>query len=106
MPADAADHADRQRALLRLAERKSRILISSGSNEPVEDLGGGGHSVFARALLTGLEEMEPSAFSARELFDRHILPFVAANADQEPQYRPIEKVGHEGGDLVFVRSGN
>ncbi|MDN2565929.1 caspase family protein [Aquibium sp. A9E412] len=94
---------ERMRALLKMAERRSRILISSGGNEPVDDLGGDGHSVFARALLTGLREMEADAFSARELFDRYILQAVAANADQEPQYRPIHKVGHEGGDVVFVR---
>lgn len=95
--------ADRERALLRLAQRRTRILISSGNNEPVEDTGGAGHSVFARALLTGLEDMSYEMFSARELFDGYVLPLVAANADQEPQYRPIERSGHEGGDIVFVR---
>jgi hypothetical protein len=97
--------AERERALLRLSQRRTRILISSGNNEPVEDLGGQGHSVFARALLTGLEDMQHDAFSARELFDGYILPLVIANADQEPQYRPIERSGHEGGDIVFVRQG-
>ena len=49
--------ADRERALLTLAQRRTRILISSGNNEPVEDRGGKGHSIFAQALLTGLEDM-------------------------------------------------
>lgn len=97
------DDADRERALLRLSQRRTRILISSGNNEPVEDLGGQGHSVFARALITGLEDMQHDAFSARELYDGYILPLVIANADQEPQYRPIDRAGHEGGDVVFVR---
>lgn len=95
---------ERTRALLRLAQKRSRILISSGSNEPVEDTGGQGHSVFARALLTGLETMEEDAFSARELFDEMILPKVLGRSEQEPQYRPIERSGHEGGDVVFVRT--
>ena len=94
---------DRERALLRLAQRRTRILISSGNNEPVEDPGGDGHSIFAQALLTGLEDMQHDAFSARELYDGYILPLVVGNADQEPQYRPIERSGHEGGDIVFVR---
>ena len=47
--------------------------------------------------------MEPDAFSARELFDGYILPMVVGRSDQEPQYRPIEKSGHDGGDIVFVR---
>jgi len=104
-PAQQIAEDERTRALLRLAKRRSRILISSGGNEPVVDEGGGGHSVFARALLDGLTEMEYDAFSTRELFDRFILPRVTARADQEPQYRPLEKSGHEGGDVVLLRSG-
>lgn len=100
---EAVDDTDRMNALLKLSQRRSRVLISSGNNEPVEDLGGRGHSVFARALLTGLEDMQHDAFSARELFDGYILPLTVANADQEPQYRPIDRAGHEGGDIVFAR---
>ncbi len=99
------DDANRERALLALSQRRTRILISSGNNEPVADSGGKGHSVFARALITGLEDMPHDSFSARELFDGYLLPLVVANADQEPQYRPIERSGHEGGDVVFVRQG-
>ncbi len=97
------EEAQRTQVMLKLQSRRSRIVITSGNNEPVQDLGGQGHSVFARALLTGLEEMDHDAFSARELFDAYILQQVSANADQEPQYRPLEKVGHEGGDFVFVK---
>jgi hypothetical protein len=102
-PPDDVTDAERMQAMLRLAQRRTRVLISSGNNEPVEDLGGDGHSVFARALLTGLEKMEYDAFSARELFDDYVLPMVIGRSDQEPQYRPIERSGHEGGDIVFVR---
>jgi hypothetical protein len=100
------DDTDRDRALLTLAQRRSRILISSGNNEPVADRGGKGHSIFAQALLTGLEDMPHTSFSARELYDGYLLPLVIANADQEPQYRPIERAGHDGGDVVFIKQGN
>ncbi|QYK41501.1 MAG: caspase family protein [Paracoccaceae bacterium] len=103
--ADTVDDADRLRALQRLADRRSRIVIASGGNEPVLDGGGDGHSVFARALLTGLAEMDEDAFTARELFDRYLLPMVVGQAAQEPQYRPIERSGHEGGDVVLARMG-
>lgn len=103
-PEEQVSAAERTQAMLRLAQRRTRVLISSGNNEPVEDLGGVGHSVFARALLTGLRQMEHEAFSARELFDDYVLPMVIGRSDQEPQYRPIERSGHEGGDIVFVRS--
>lgn len=96
---------DRLRALQRLAAKRSRIAISSGANEPVADGGGEGHSVFARALLTGLQDLDEDAFTARELFDDYLLPMVVGRAAQEPQYRPIERSGHEGGDVVLVRAG-
>ncbi len=99
------DPEDRLNALLKLQSRRARVVITSGNNEPVIDNGGAGHSIFAGALLAGLKEIEPDAFSARELFDGFILQRVVANADQEPQFRPLEKVGHEGGDFVFVRRG-
>lgn len=101
--AEAVADDDRLRALQRLASKRSRIVISSGANEPVADGGGEGHSVFARALLTGLAEMEEEAFTARELFDGFLLPMVVGRAAQEPQYRPIERAGHEGGDVVLAR---
>jgi uncharacterized caspase-like protein len=96
---------DRLRALQRLADKRSRIVITSGGNEPVLDGGGGGHSVFARSLLTGLAAMEEEAFTARELFDRFLLPMVVGQSAQEPQYRPIERSGHEGGDVVLAKVG-
>lgn len=95
------DEADRARMLQRLAERRSRVLMTSGANEPVADGGGAGHSVFARAVLTALAEVE-GPVTARELFDGWVLPIVAGRAEQEPQFRPIARAGHEGGDFVFV----
>ncbi len=59
---------------------------------------------FSRALLTGLEEMEEDAFSVRELFDRYLLPMVVGQSAQEPQYRPVERSGHEGGDVILART--
>ncbi len=97
----ALTEADRARVLAHLAEKRSRVLISSGANEPVADGGGEGHSIFARALLTGLEEAK-GPMAAQEVFDDYVYPIVIGRAEQEPQYRPIAKSGHEGGDFVFV----
>ena len=102
---EAVDDADRLRALQRLADRRSPLVVGSGGDQAVVGGRGGGDSVFARALLTGLSQMEEDAFSARELFDRFLLPMVVGQAAQEPQYRPIERSGHEGGDVVLARVG-
>ncbi len=92
---------DRSRMLQRLAARRSRVLLTSGANEPVADGGGDGHSIFARAFLTALTEAE-GPVTAQELFDGWVRPIVIGRAEQEPQFRPIAKSGHEGGDFVFV----
>jgi hypothetical protein len=36
------------------------------------------------------------------MFDDYVYPIVIGRADQEPQYRPIAKSGHEGGDFIFA----
>lgn len=88
--------------LLRAQERVSRVLITSGNDQPVLDGGGDGHSVFARSLLRGLADMPEEAFTASELFQRYLLHPVAGRTDQEPQYRTLRDLGHVGGDVVFV----
>ncbi len=93
--------ADRARVLAHLAEKRSRVLITSGANEPVADGGGDGHSIFARALLAGLERAE-GPMAAQEIFDDYIYPIVIGRAEQEPQYRPIARAGDEGGDFIFT----
>ncbi len=103
--AEKIDADKRLDALLALEKRKSRILISSGNNEPVADTGGNGHSIFAQALLNGLSNEQFDEFSARELFDDYILTAVTANSQQEPQFRPLDNVGHDGGDVVFLKAG-
>lgn len=89
--------------LRRMAESRSRVVMSSGGNQPVLDGGGDGHSVFARALLRALEHPGNTAFSARELHAR-LLPEVMGrtNLDQEPDFRSIHGAGHDAGDFVFL----
>jgi hypothetical protein len=60
--------------------------------------------VFAQALLNGLSNEQYDEFSARELFDDYILTAVTANSKQEPQFRPLDNVGHDGGDVIFLKA--
>jgi len=94
---------ERARFFEELERRRSRHLMSSGGNEPVLDDGGGGHSVFARAFLRGLEGMPEDTFSAQQLFATRIQEVVAGHAGQTPQYGPVVRSAHEGGDFVFRR---
>lgn len=99
------DPIQRQRYIAKLNAEPSRNVMASGGNEPVADGGGrGGHSVFAGALLRGLEDYEPDTFTAEELFYLRIKPLVAGRAEQVPQYSYIRNSGHELGDFVFLRT--
>jgi hypothetical protein len=83
---------------------RSRTLITSGGVEPVADSGENGHSVFANALLIGLQTSEV-AFTAEDLYHSFVKEPVAGSSDQVPQYGPMRNSGHEAGDFVFLVSG-
>jgi uncharacterized caspase-like protein len=85
----------------RIVKKKARTVLTSGGQEPVMDSGGGGHSVFARAFLTALEEND-SVMDGQDLF-RRLRDSVVANAPQTPEYSDIRGAGHDGGDFLFVR---
>ncbi|MGB0747596.1 MAG: caspase family protein [Magnetospiraceae bacterium] len=86
--------------LKRLAQKRSRTVITSGGLEPVSDGGGGEHSVFARALIDALQDNN-EVIEAQGLFEL-IRTRVVVNADQTPEYSDVRKAGHDGGDFIFV----
>ncbi len=99
-PTSGSNDARRWSELLRL---RSRVSLTSGGIEPVLDGGGGGHSVFARALLTSLRANR-RILDGTSLFQR-IREQVSLDAAQMPTFGNIRRAGHEvGGDFVFVRS--
>ncbi len=93
---------DRARYLQTMIESKSRVLISSGRDEPVADNGSNGHSVFANALLTGLLSDPDPVFTAQNLFSQYVQEAVIGGSQQVPLYQLIQDSGHQFGDFVFV----
>ena len=89
--------------LKKMQKKRSRTLLASGGNEPVTDLGGGENSIFAKAFLVGLNNMDLEEFTAEELYIQYIKEMVAGSSDQTPEYNIIRNSGHEGGDFVFKR---
>lgn len=86
--------------LNRMASRRSRTALTSGGIEPVLDGGGGGHSVFAGALLAALRD-NTRVIGAEALY-RLVRRPVVLNADQTPEYADIRLAGHDGGDFIFA----
>jgi hypothetical protein len=85
--------------------KRSRLLISSGGDQPVLDTGGGANSVFAQAFIGELETNQ-GILAAPELFTR-ISKRVEAAATQnkfieKPEFKSIKGAGHEVGDFFFV----
>lgn len=84
----------------RMAQRRSRTVLTSGGLEPVLDSGGGAHSVFALAFLLTLGDNK-TIIDMDSLFET-IRRRVVLNADQTPIYSDIRFAGHDDGDFIFV----
>ena len=84
----------------RMAEKRARMVISSGGLEPVLDGGRGNNSVFAGAFLDALQSNQ-EVLDTTSLFST-IRRDVMLHADQTPELADIRKSGHEGGDFLFV----
>lgn len=105
-PLSAADpNLSRDEELNLLTSRASRLVLTSGEDNPVLDSGGSRHSIFAKALLDALEKVEePSEVSA---IYRQIKPLIEARSKQlglrqEPVLAPMNSSRDQGGELVFV----
>jgi uncharacterized caspase-like protein len=86
--------------LVRLAQKRARTVLTSGGLEPVLDVGGGRHSVFAKVFIEALRQNDVPV-DVTQLFSV-LRRNVMLNADQTPQYGDIRQAGHEGGDFLFV----
>jgi hypothetical protein len=86
-------------------KKRARLLLSSGGDSPVLDGKGGGHSVFARALLDELENNN-EVMAAPQLYlkvrDQVRLAAADVGFEQQPEFKAIKAAGHEVGDFFFV----
>lgn len=96
---------DRQAWIREIAQRRSRTALTSGGLSPVLDAGGGGHSIFAQALLDTLAR-QTGALETYELWSavraRVMFGTRALRTQQVPEFAPIQYAGHESGQFVFV----
>jgi formylglycine-generating enzyme required for sulfatase activity len=88
--------------LMRLAQKRARNVLTSGGLEPVSDVGGSGHSVFARAFMDSLRA-NAGITDVTTLF-AGLRRQVLLKAEQTPQYGDVRLAGHDGGDFIFARA--
>jgi formylglycine-generating enzyme required for sulfatase activity len=100
---DVAIRAPEASDLARLARKRARNVLTSGGLEPVSDVGGSGHSVFAGAFLDALRS-NAGIIDVTSLFVG-LRRQVLLKAEQTPQYGDVRVAGHDGGDFIFVRAG-
>jgi hypothetical protein len=89
-------------------QSRSRTALTSGGLAPVPDSGGSGHSLFARAFITTLED-NSQVLEAQRLY-RDVTASLALAATestlaQSPEYAPIQYAGHEAGEFFFKPRG-
>ena len=88
-----------------MIEKRSRVVLSSGGVQAVLDSGGGGHSVFTKALLGALEDNTEVLEGQRLAIavTRAVAASASANEiGQIPVFAPIKYAGHEAGDFFFT----
>jgi uncharacterized caspase-like protein len=85
--------------------KRARLLLASGGDQPVLDVGGEGNSVFARAFLDVLNA-NTGVLSTPALFakvqERVKIGAARSNFSQTPEFKAIKAAGHEMGDFFFV----
>ena len=100
IPADAAE-----KDLLFVSRVKARTVLTSGGLQPVLDEGGDGHSVFAQAFLTALNQNDSLTEGYRLYQDVAQLVTqrsMVLGLPQTPQYTALKHVGHEGSEFFFI----
>jgi caspase domain-containing protein/Sel1 repeat-containing protein len=100
---------ERIRLMQVMAQKRSRMVMTSGGVEPVIDSAGGPHSVFAVSFIALLGS-NAGVLAGQEMFQflRLRVTATAERVDmrQVPEYAPIKFAGHESGDFFFVRLAN
>lgn len=82
----------------------ARVVLTSGGVRPVLDVGGGEHSVFAKAFLSVLnsnENLLEGHNLYRQVMRRMRVSMARINQTQTPEYAPIKHAGHEGGEFFL-----
>jgi hypothetical protein len=88
-----------------LVKKRSRQIITSGGLEPVNDLGGSNHSIFAAKLIQFLKNDFKDPLSASELALNLRKEIKNSGEQQTPEYGRLNTFDDENGEFFFVKRG-
>ena len=88
-------------AMRREVNRSSRLVITSGANEPVADSGRNGMSVFAYFMHEALGASK-DRYVRPELLFQQVRPLVMKHSTQAPVISRLDNTFDQGGSLVMV----
>ncbi|MGE5621152.1 MAG: caspase family protein [archaeon] len=82
--------------------RQSRLALTSGGIEEVQDNGKDGHSIFTYYLLKALNDNKSRYMDALQLYN-DLRIGVANNSEQTPMLQVVKDTYDEGGQFIFVQ---
>jgi hypothetical protein len=88
-----------------IADKRARLVLTSGGVVPVLDAGGGRHSVFAKALLDTLAanvDILPGQSLYQAVTARVAHMASGYEFEQVPEFAPLSRAGHEAGDFLLI----
>ena len=84
----------------KLLDKRARLVLASGQNEPVDDTGKGNNSIFGISFINSLQNND-YAISLREIGND--IAFAHAGMRQQPYLHLMLNWGHTNGDFIFIR---
>lgn len=105
-PPGRADDDTLTKRMLDGAGKRSRIIVSSGGNEPVPDHAfGSKHSLFAHYFLEGLKENKKRYLDVGSLFNTKVKPEVEKRIKQKPLISRLTSAVDEDGIFLMTKAG-
>ena len=93
------DNKNKAMAYNKLLNRRARIILSSGSNEPVED-SVSKHSKFGYSFIQSLKNNNKT-IRLYEITENIFIDH--AGSRQQPYHAKVMSWGHGGGDFIFIK---
>tara|TARA_B100001250_G_scaffold385401_1_gene381094 strand:- start:1043 stop:2518 length:1476 start_codon:yes stop_codon:yes gene_type:complete len=91
---------EKQKTMLyqKLINKRARLVLSSGQNEPVDDTGVGKHSIFGMSFINSLKNN--NVITLRDIGNN--IALAHAGMRQQPYLHLMYNWGHTNGDFIFI----